>query len=77
MFGRPNITGGTTDQYLASGATFSVSGAYVKVQTASSMRGTEAGGWKIHFDASGASDVYGASSTVQPPSIRLLPCIKL
>ena len=28
------------------------------------------------FDASRVSSIYGASTTVQPPSIRLLPCIK-
>lgn len=76
MFGRPNITGSTTDRYLATGADFSASGAYVKVQTASRMRGEEASGWKIHFDANGSSGVYGGSSTVQPSSLRLLPCIK-
>ena len=74
--GLPNITGSTTDRYLATGADFSASGAYVKVQTASRMRGEEASGWKIHFDANGSSGVYGGSSTVQPSSLRLLPCIK-
>ena len=29
------------------------------------------------FDASRATSLYGASSTVQPPAIRLLPCIKV
>lgn len=32
--------------------------------------------YKISFDASRASGTYGDSSTVQPPSLRLLPCIK-
>lgn len=74
--GVPNITGSTTDRYLASGADFSAYGAYVKVQTASRLEGAESSGWKIHFDANGSSGVYGGSSTVQPSSLRLLPCIK-
>lgn len=34
------------------------------------------GGQVAGFDASRVSSVYGASQTVQPPAIRLLPCIK-
>ena len=34
------------------------------------------GGQVAGFDASRVSSVYGASTTVQPPAIRLLPCIK-
>lgn len=30
----------------------------------------------ISFDASGSSSVYGQSASVQPASLRLLPCIK-
>lgn len=30
----------------------------------------------ISLDAKGSSSVYGGSSSVQPPSLRLLPCIK-
>ena len=31
---------------------------------------------RTHLDASSSSVIFGRSSTVQPPSIRLLPCIK-
>ena len=34
------------------------------------------GGQVAGFDASRVSSVYGASSTVQPPAVKLLPCIK-
>ena len=30
----------------------------------------------IIFDASSANGIYGDSSTVQPPTLKLLPCIK-
>ena len=29
------------------------------------------------FDASSSSSIYSKSTTVQPPAIRLLPCIKI
>ena len=32
---------------------------------------------KIGLDASRSSSIYGQSSTVQPPALRLLPCIKI
>lgn len=32
---------------------------------------------KISFDASRSSTVYGKSTTVTPPSTKLLPCMKL
>ena len=31
----------------------------------------------ISFDASGSSATYGASTTVQPNSLLLMPCIKI
>ena len=30
----------------------------------------------LHFDASHSNPIYGASDTVQPPALTLLPCIK-
>lgn len=32
--------------------------------------------YRLEFDASGANEIYGNSTTVQPPSMALLPCIK-
>lgn len=31
----------------------------------------------MHFDASRSNPIYGKSSTVTPPSVKLLPCMKL
>ena len=41
--------------------------------------GVREGGYqnaRVHFDASRSNAVYGASDTVQPPAIMLLPQIK-
>lgn len=35
------------------------------------------GGHLFYFDASDSDSTYGATQTVQPPSIRLVQCIKL
>lgn len=32
--------------------------------------------YRLEFDASGANEIFGNSTTVQPPSMALLPCIK-
>ena len=34
-------------------------------------------GYAFSFDANRANGLYGDSSSVQPPALRLLPCIKL
>ena len=33
-------------------------------------------GDRINFDASNSNSIYGNSTTVQPPAVKLLPCIK-
>lgn len=32
--------------------------------------------FRLELDASGANEIFGNSTTVQPPSMALLPCIK-
>ena len=74
MFGRPNITG----EFVAS--------AYVPVGTQNgafrvgpikdSPNKENDGGHLFYFDASDSDSTYGATQTVQPPSIRLVQCIK-
>ena len=32
--------------------------------------------YRLEFDASWSNEAYGNSTTVQPPSMALLPCIK-
>ena len=45
-------------------------------QTASTMDGTNHQLDRVGLDASRSSSIYGASNTVQPPALVLLPQIK-
>lgn len=73
MFG-PNITG----KIVAVTGGGTISGAFVTSSDANRKisAGTNAAneGWVLN--ASYSSDLYGNSETVQPFSLRLLPCIK-
>lgn len=75
--GLPNITGTfVADGFGAqegqdSGAFTSV---YQRYSYTSSN--TNAGVYKYTFDASKSNPIYGASNTVQPPAIRLMPIIR-
>ena len=83
MFG-PNISGATAARDLTNaynGLDVYQSGAFFWNQKNSkgSLAGgvhTDAGG-TLNLNASMSDDTYGASETVQPSSVRLLPCIKL
>ena len=83
MFGLyPNITGAiaSTNALGVGNGDPSQSGALsmVYVDQWWSGFGEAAGKYlrSISFDASGSSATYGASSTVQPASLRFLACIK-
>lgn len=78
MFGRPNIIGTSTSQYMASAEGYTASGAYHTVLTSKSLRGNDSAvkGFRIDFDAEGYSGIYGDSETVQPKAVRALVCIK-
>lgn len=81
--GLPNITGGVGAMLFGStnhnraapayGAFYKAEGDYVSM-----MSGEEnlSGIGNSVMDASRVSSVYGASTTVQPPAVKLLPCIK-
>ena len=78
--GLPNITGAASPVTGAYNKYVTASGALVSVDsspptgyqggTAQALNST------LHFDASLSSPIYGASNTVQPPALTLLPCIK-
>ena len=70
--GLPNITGSFVSVYGGN----SVSGAFTSTGSGHTKQGTDWDGQAISFSASASSGIYGASTTVQPPAIRLLPCIK-
>lgn len=73
--GLPNITGtAACVNNVASGA-FSV-GSYIQ-QADIYGRWAEIRAYIANFDASKSNSIYGKSSTVTPPSVKLLPCMKL
>ena len=74
--GLPNIAGvvGPIDDYSSSNLTGSFYNAGAIGYDATS--GNTGNGWKLGFDASRSNPIYGASDSVQPPSLTLLPCIK-
>ena len=82
MFG-PNITGSVKNSSLydhdessfrsPTGA-FSVSGEARCVDDEGGVR--EEGGATLTFRASASSSIYGGSASVQPASLRLIPCLK-
>lgn len=72
--GLPNITGtfGTLAyQKIATGAFKQLVANVYPIE-----HGGNSKGQSVSFDASRSSSVYGKSSTVTPPSCKLLPCIK-
>ena len=72
--GLPNITGtfGGNRYYSATGAFVYTGSTHVR---GSSRSGGAMEG--VNFNASRSSSVYGNSTTVTPPSTKLLPCMKL
>ena len=73
----PNITGNFADVPRASS---SVDGCFYFTNGATSGTGYYDGGggdaYVVNFDASRSSAIYGASDTVQPASLNLIPQIK-
>ena len=84
--GLPNITGAigfrrvdynNSDQDIVRGSV----GVFSQSNTGSSL-GSLAGGTKsykadiVQFNANSSNSIYGKSTTVQPPALTLLPCIK-
>lgn len=74
----PNITGTAQGDEFPTTELVQLDGAFYKIGT---FGDTETGGGhgsaSIGFDASLVSNVYGGSSTVQPPSVALIACIKI
>lgn len=74
--GLPNITG---QYYAVVGGKITVNGAFTGSWTDSSGQTSGGGGYnRVHLvvDASKSNAIYGASKTVQPPAIVLIPQIK-
>ena len=78
---RPNITGGLTGYEFAggiwgAGALFEDTENIFNLTRDKGVSGNNGTSPVMGFDASKSNSIYGASTTVQPPALRLLPCIK-
>lgn len=73
--GLPNITGLSV---MSGASVTSESGALGKGSSTLTYPYGEAGasGYPLKLDASRSNSIYGSSTTVQPPALTLLPCIK-
>ena len=72
--GLPNITGHVN---VANGwGSIADAGALYREGTTQAPGGGAANGTYVYLVASRSSSVFGSSSTVQPPSVALLPCVK-
>lgn len=74
--GLPNITGYLTSLDYDSTDTWTGGAFSVRLKNAGSSYGSSQCVAILDFSGSSSSSVYGRSSIVQPPSLRLLPCIK-
>ena len=75
MFGRPNITGTKSGfVYKSAGPT---GACYITQEDPQYIDGVSQVLRHVNFSANRASSLYGNSSTVQPPSVQVMPCIKL
>ena len=77
--GLPNITGFLGDSYGPSGSFYNVSGAFRGRSSGKRFSRTEDNNPSkkdVDFNASWSNPIYGKSSTVQPPALCLLPCIR-
>ena len=77
--GLPNIIGFLGDSYGSSGAFWGVSGAFRERKIGKRFKRTEDTNhaeMDVDFNASWSNPIYGKSSTVQPPALCLLPCIR-
>ena len=71
--GLPNITG----EFTAVEEMNTVTGAFCVIKNGqASKSGNHYSGQRINLEASRSAAIFGTTSTVQPPSIALLPCIK-
>ena len=75
--GLPNISGTFTEHGNTSG--MQCTGAFTGEERIG-LKSNQGGAWdggRVTLNSSRSSAVYGAASTVQPPSIALLACIKI
>jgi hypothetical protein len=71
----PNITGNINMAYAWGG--LAEAGALYKSETTRGPGGGADNGTNMYINAAKSSSIYGSSSSVQPPSMALLACIKI
>lgn len=77
--GLPNISGTAFSDIISAVLDGEATGAFSWLSTGNSSAGTGStirGGLGVSIDASRVSTIFGGSSTVQPRSVKVLPCIK-
>ena len=78
IFG-PNITGQLNKSPTPwSGLLYEQNGALKPVNVGDTAYSghTNGSNYRLEFDASWSNEAYGNSTTVQPPAMALLPCVK-
>lgn len=84
--GLPNITGGFSIDNKDPASNYKVTGSFTKTNPGGIgvPTGHRVGeksnadySFPVYFNAQLSSAIYGKSSTVTPPSVKLLPCMKL
>lgn len=73
LAGLPNIKG----SFTASDYAFSYSYPFYKISDGNGRPDKSGSGATVGFDASLSNAIYGRSTTVQPPALKLLPCIHI
>lgn len=76
---RPNISGTAFTDITNAVLDGEATGAFSWLSTGNSSAGTGStirGGLGVAIDASRVSSIFDGSSSVQPMSVRVLPCIK-
>ena len=78
--GLPNIKGLLGDRYGPSGSLWEVYGDFKGSKDGTRFYREQdfnaSAQMDVHFNASWSNPIYGKSSTVQPPALCLLPCIR-
>ena len=76
--GLPNITGSLTNRGTGFRASQASSNGCIVVggDLSNSIGAVSATSYNVSIDASRSNSIYGKSTTVQPPALTLLPCIK-
>lgn len=73
LAGLPNISG----TFTASDYAFRYSGAFWQISSGNGRPDKSGSGATVGFEASRSNAIYGRSNTVQPPALKLLPCIHI